>query len=263
LAFLLLAQGVVAVDFWMLDSDFPWLSFWFFGSAALLLLVLIYRKLIINYTELKGITNNGFAQVEALFYLHSRLQLRRALPRMRSYGISPDFANVLVDLVLKRQPAVIVECGSGISTLVDGYLLEKQGRGHVYALEHDPDFALKTAEELARHGLQRWATVCHAALETFSIQEKEWKWYGKKAWESLPGIDLLVVDGPPSVIQAQARYPALPLLHDKMNPGSAILVDDCQRRDDREIVERWVREYPGWTLEWIPTEKNAALLIRE
>ena len=48
-----------------------------------------------------------------------------------------------------------------------------------------------------------------------------------------------------------------------MNPGSVILVDDCQRRDDREIVERWVREYPGWTLEWIPTEKNAALLIRE
>lgn len=259
----LLSQVVWVVDVWVMGNDFPWLSLWFFGSLVLGLLILAYRKLIVNFTELRALTNNGFAQVEALFYLHSRLQLRRALPRMRSYGISPDFANLLVDFVLKAKPEVIVECGGGISTLVNGYLLEKQGRGHVYALEHDAPFAQQTQDELVRHGLGDWASVVHAPLEEFVIGGKSWKWYSRNGWQDLPGIDLLVVDGPPSVIQAHARYPALPLLMEKMNPQAIVIVDDCNRPEDRETVEKWIRESGDWDLEWFRTEKTAAVLRRK
>ncbi|MCB9284432.1 MAG: class I SAM-dependent methyltransferase [Lewinellaceae bacterium] len=259
---LLAAQAVVLVDWLVLDSSFPWLSAWFFGTAVLALLILVYRKQIINYSELKNLTNNGFAQVEALFYLHSRLQLRRALPRMRSFGISPDFANVVVDYVLKVRPEVIVECGGGISTLVNGYLLEQQGRGHVYALEHDANFARQTLEELQRHALTNWATVIHAPLENFQLEGKDWKWYAAKGWKDLPGIDFLIVDGPPAFVQENARYPAFPLLLAKLNPGATVLVDDCIRPDDKHTVEKWVRDHPEWTVEWVQTEKLAAVLNR-
>ncbi|MBK7408408.1 MAG: class I SAM-dependent methyltransferase [Saprospirales bacterium] len=260
---LLIAQVVVLVDWLVLDSYLPWLSAWFFGSAILVLLVLVYRKLIINYNEYKSMTNNGFAQVEALFYLHSRLQLRRALPRMRSFGISPDFANVLVDYVLKVKPGVIVECGGGISTLVNGYLLEQQGGGHVYALEHDASFARQTQEELQRHSLVNWATVIHAPLEAFHLDGKEWKWYAAAGWKDLPGIDFLIIDGPPAYIQEMARYPGFPLLLEKLNPDATILVDDCIRPEDRQTVEKWIHDFPDWEVEWVRTEKLAAVIRRK
>ena len=261
-ALFLLAQVLVLTDWLLVKGAFPLLSLWFFGSALLVLSVLIYRKLIINYQESKTLTNNGFAQVESLLYLHSRLKLRRALPRMRSFAISPDFANVLADYVLAEKPKVIVECGAGISTLVNGYLLEQLGAGHVYALEHEGDFSRQTTAEIGKHGLAAQASVIHAPLETFRLKDREWKWYASRGWNALPGIDLLIVDGPPAFVQQHARYPALPLLLDRLNPGAALLVDDCVREDDRQTVERWVREYPGWDLEWIRTEKRAALLRR-
>lgn len=258
----LLAQVAVAVDWFFVRGAVPWLSLWFFGSALLLLGVLIYRKLIINYLELKTLTNNGFAQVEALFYLHSRLKPRKALPRMRGFAISPDFANAMMDLVSEEKPAVIVECGAGISTLVNAYLLEQLGTGHVYALEHDGEYSHQAKAEIRRHGLEHWATVVHAPLEPFQLGEKPWRWYSKKAWKDLPGIDLLIVDGPPAYVQDHSRYPAIPLLLDRLNPGAIVLVDDCIRPEDQQTVWKWVREFPEWDLEWIRTEKKAALLRR-
>jgi len=254
----LFAQAVVAVDLFLVPGPSPWLSLWFFGSALIVLLVLVYRKLIINYTE----ANDGFAQVEALFYLHSRIKPRKALPRMRSYAISPDFANLMLDLVLEEKPAVIVECGAGISTLVNGYALEQSGAGHVYALEHDAAFFRQAEKEVLRHGLEKWATVIHAPLGPVLLNGGHWKWYSEQGWKDLPGIDLLIVDGPPALIQPHSRYPALPLLAGKLNPGAIVLVDDCIRREDRESVMMWMSEFPGWDLEWVPTEKKAALLRR-
>ena len=257
-----LAQLVVLADWLLIRGAFPWLSLWFFGSLLLVLLILIYRKLIINYVESKTLANNGFAQTESLFYLYSRLQLRKSLPRMRGFAISPDFANLIVDHVLLEKPEVIVECGAGISTLINGYLLEQLGQGQVFALEHDGEFSRRTAAELGRHGLSAQASVIHAPLQSFQIEGKTWKWYSEKGWSELPAIDFLIVDGPPAFLQAQARYPALPLLMEKLKPGAVVLVDDCVRQEDRQTVEQWIRQVPGWDLEWIRTEKMAALLRR-
>lgn len=71
-------------------------------------------------------------------------------------------------------------------------------------------------------------------------------------------IDLIVVDGPPANSHKDARYPALPLLADKMSKRAAILMDDGRR--EKRIAIQWVREYPEFWMEEIPTERDAIIL---
>ena len=44
-------------------------------------------------------------------------------------------------------------------------------------------------------------------------------------------IDLLLVDGPPAyaVGHGLARYPALPVLRDRLAPGATVVLDDVER----------------------------------
>ena len=57
-------------------------------------------------------------------------------------------------------------------------------------------------------------------------------------------IDLLVVDGPPAHAASHglARYPALPLLADRLAPGGTVVPDDAERPGQQEVLRRWERE---------------------
>src|SRR4029077_7618180 len=99
---------------------------------------------------------------EPLLALRERLVTRRPLPAMRGFAIAPDFALLLTELIADERPELVVETGSGVSTLVIAYGLEKLGRGRVIALEHDAGYAAGTRAELERHGLSAYATVVHA-----------------------------------------------------------------------------------------------------
>ena len=59
----------------------------------------------------------------------------------------------------------IVECGSGVSTVVLARLLRERGPGRLVALEHDGHWAALVHEQLRREALDRIARVIHAPLE--------------------------------------------------------------------------------------------------
>jgi hypothetical protein len=84
--------------------------------------------------------------------------------------------------------------------------------------------------------LDAFATVVDAPLVD--------AWYDPAALDGLPerGVELLIVDGPPAA--RGSRYPALPLLADRLAPGAAILLDDTDREGERKAVERWSDEFP-------------------
>jgi hypothetical protein len=89
-------------------------------------------------TELK----QTFRQVEALQNLSGILPTSDVLPATRGWAASPDLLLVLVDQVIAQRPSLIVECGSGASTLWLALALRRFGiSGRVVALDHDPDFA--------------------------------------------------------------------------------------------------------------------------
>src|ERR1700722_3660056 len=167
-------------------------------------------------TELK----QTFRQVEAIQNLSAMLPTRDVLPATRGWAASPALLLVLVDQLIAQRPSLVVECGSGASTLWLALALRRFGiDGRIVALDHDPVFAAKTRDFLARHGVSDVAEVRDAPLEALSLADGTYSWYARRAWKDLTGIDLLFVDGPPAATGTKARYPALPLLRDALNPA--------------------------------------------
>jgi predicted O-methyltransferase YrrM len=208
-------------------------------------------------TELK----QTFRQVEAIQNLSAMLPTSDVLPSTRGWAASPDLLLVLVDQLIARRPSLIVECGSGASTLWLALALRRFGiDGRIVALEHDPDFAVMTRNFLTRHGVSDVAEVRDAPLEELSLADGIYPWYARRAWKDLTGIDLLFVDGPPAATRAKARYPALPLLREALNPAATVVLDDLVVPDMQETLRLWLDAYPEFGSELLPLEKQAALL---
>ncbi len=213
--------------------------------------------------EVKTEIKQTFRQLEALQNLNAVLPASDVLPATRGWAASPDLLMVLVDLVITERPSLVVECGSGASTLWLALAMRRfEIDGRIIALDHDPVFGARTRDLLARHNVRDLAEVRDAPLESFSLDGETYSWYAKRAWEDLKGIDLLFVDGPPATTGHQARYPALPLLSGLLSPGATLVLDDLVVPDMQKVLRLWLDAYPDFGSEVLPLEKQAAVLRR-
>ena len=204
-----------------------------------------------------------FRQLEALQNLSAVLPAADLLPATRGWAASPDLLAVLVDLVITQRPALVVECGSGASTVWLALAMRRFAiSGQVIALDHDPAYGAATRGLLARHQLGGLAEVRDAPLEPFQLNGEPCAWYARAAWADLAGIDLLFVDGPPAATGHQSRYPALPLLSAALSPAATIVVDDLIVPDMQKVLRLWLDAYPDFGSEILPLEKQAAVLRR-
>jgi predicted O-methyltransferase YrrM len=208
-----------------------------------------------------GYVHRSYSQVEALFSLFQQIRLNAPLPPMGDWAVSPDFANVMIGLLRERKPKLVVELGSGVSTLIAGYIVKEWG-GRVVSLEHQERFATLWAREVHRHGLNEVVMIFWAPLEEVTLQGQTYLWYRNPDLGQHGAIDLLMVDGPPGELQKMARYPALPLLQDRLSKDAVILLDDAAREDEKKIVELWQGELPDLTCEDVDVEKGATILRR-
>jgi predicted O-methyltransferase YrrM len=202
-----------------------------------------------------------FSQFQALLALERKLDLNDALPPVRGWAASPDFLLQIAHYMSREKPKTILECSSGISTLVAARCAQLNGLGHVFSLEHEPTYAAKTRDLLRHHGLQDWATVLDAPLEGSAGQSA---WYSLKLLPAnLPSVDLLVVDGPPASAGPLARYPALPRLEKFLAKKVAVFVDDADREDEQEMIRRWTSEFPAFSVSDLHCEKGGSRLVRK
>jgi predicted O-methyltransferase YrrM len=185
------------------------------------------------------------------------------LPLGGHWSLAWDAAAVLAREVALRQPRTVVELGSGASSLVIGMQLRRLGHGHLYTLDHDPEFARLTRRHLAAMGLQDWVSVLDSALVDQSVGGEQYSWYDlPEAVRSLERIDVVVIDGPPQRTDREGmpRYPALPMLADQLGPGSLVFVDDASRDAEKRMMARWATEQPQWVHEHVKTQRGTALL---
>jgi len=201
------------------------------------------------------------AQIQPLVQLDRLLPTRRPLPPMREYAIAPDCAVLIAQLVADERPELVLETGSGVSTLVIAYALQRLGRGKVVALEHDPAYARKTRTLIAQHGLSAYASVIDAPLETVMVNERPSRWYSPAALAGLGRIDLVFDDGPPRVAGRMLRYASLHLLAPRLAKRATFLLD-VVAEEEREILARWRAELPMFEHEHLPTKKGNVLLRR-
>lgn len=206
----------------------------------------------------------AYNQLAALLDLHELVPLRAPLPPTRSWAASPDVLTRLIAEVEDRRPSLVVECGSGVSSIVLGYAVQKLGAGRVVALEHDPDFAEETRANLRAHGLGDVVEVRDAPLRPWPSAEadEQFQWYDPAALEGLGDIGLVFVDGPPGRLGPHARYPAVPALLPISADDVLFVLDDTIRADEQEVSALWSEQFPELTVVSRPAEKGMHLLSR-
>lgn len=204
----------------------------------------------------------SYRQIESLFSIYSSLNIESILPPFRGWAISPDFASLILSKMKETRPTNILECGSGISTVLIAYYLKKINKGHLYSFEHDKEYAESTVDLLKRHDLLPYVTIFNTDLIDHDINGKSWKWYNTDQMNKDIKFDLVIIDGPPFQVQPKSRYPALPILDNFFNPNAVILIDDCAREQDNEVINDWLAEFKNYDSQWFDTEKGAYVLTK-
>lgn len=163
-----------------------------------------------------------------------------ALPHLGSWKADTGLLTLIADHIEARRPRLVVEFGTGASTLIIAKALEQAGGGTLISFEQHADFVEATGAWLAEHGLS-------ADLRAVPLRPSPDGWPG--LWYDhgpLPdGIDLMVIDGPPWTIHPFTRGAASSLFG-RIAPGGTILLDDAARPGERVVARRWRRDWPDF-----------------
>lgn len=193
--------------------------------------------------------------------LRETLRPATPIPAGDGWAAAPDLLLYLVEQIRSRRPSLVIELGSGTSTLWLATALRTFDiPGQVVSLEHDPGYHEHTVHAVHRLGLDDIAQVRLAPLERHTIHGETWPWYAESAWRDLGGCGLLFVDGPPGPTGPLARYPAVPLLADALTPDAVVVLDDYDRDEEKVLAARWIQQHPTWRLERLAHRKGTAVV---
>ena len=223
--------------------------------AVGLLSLAIYRRLVERIDDARVLN-------EAAVALYHALRPVAPLPLLHDYALAPDSALLLHKLLCEKSPEVVVETGSGASTLVIAYTLKALGKGKLISLELDDDHARRTREDVHRHGLDAWVTVVQAPLRDVVVDGAHYVWHDTRALADVSAIDVVFDDGPPLHLGPSLRYAGLPLLQPKLALDAAYCINFVAA-EERRTVARWPARDPAWHAEWFPTTKGNVVLTRE
>lgn len=199
---------------------------------------------------------NATQQLEAFIGIQSFLQHGERLPGMHGWPVSPDFALYLIELLDSNDYDLVLEFGSGTSTVLMAKTLARIGRKTPdkaatvqVAFEHLEQYHAQTLAHLQSTGLADAVQLTLAPLQPYQTPNgNTYAYYSchdklAELAKALPdsGLKILmVVDGPPGSTGKHARYPALPATLAHFENGSIdILLDDYFRDDEKEVGELW------------------------
>ncbi|AFR11088.1 class I SAM-dependent methyltransferase [Nocardiopsis alba] len=210
---------------------------------------------------------DDYEQQVAWSELRGHLDVAPFMPPLRGWAASPDVLRLLVRIIERDRPALVVECGSGASSVWIGYALRKAGTGRLVAIEHDARYAELSRDLVAAHSLEDVVEIRHAPLAPVPAEyadgvSADVPWYDTEALVDLKGIGLVFVDGPPQATGVEVRHPAVPVLLPACEDHAVFVLDDAARPDERSLGERWLAAHPDLVRTEEPTEKGAHVFTR-
>lgn len=183
-------------------------------------------------------------EVEAQHQLENTYRPEGLRPLLGGWALTPSGMLDIVQTISKDSPDVVVECGSGTSTIWIALALRATGGGHVYALEHDPEFAHETRRQLSAQGLADYATVVDAPIVEQNGANGIVEWYDIRGVDDVSRIDVCVVDGPPQTLGDLRKF-ALELLSERFAVGTRIFADDVNRDSEKIMIADWAATFPA------------------
>lgn len=150
----------------------------------------------------------------------------------QGFSAQTDYLESCIHYV-KASDGSILECGSGLSTILLGIIAQKKGL-KIVSLEHAPAWAQKVNHQLEVLGLNN-CTILSQPL----IDMGEFSWYDiDKENFPLNSIEVIICDGPPADTKG-GRFGLVPVLREYITSGTKILVDDVIREQEQEMIKAW------------------------
>jgi len=218
---------------------------------------------------------NATKQIEAFIgvqgYFNSG-ELPNLSTEKHSWPVSPDFALYLIELLESNDYDLIIEFGSGISTVIMAKTLAKiadhksNSKVKIVSFEHLQQYYNQTLASLKKTGLVDAVQLIHSPLLPYLASNgNTYSYYScQKVLEdlsktySIASLRVFVlVDGPPASTGKHARYPAMPAVLTHFRGAHIdILLDDYIRDDEKEIVQLWKTELLDNDYSFIVTERK-------
>jgi hypothetical protein len=200
---------------------------------------------------------------------------------INGWAVSSDFMLYLVKLIHLNEYDLIIEFGSGHSTLVIAKVLSnlaprRQDKLPVcfISFDHLDEYYRQTRKQLEHAGLADSVLLIHAPLAEYTAPSGcNYLYYScqtalSELVNKYPTNNLRIlvsIDGPPGNSCKHARYPALPLILSYFQGASIdFLLDDAARTEEKEVIKLWLNEITAAELrateQIINLEKGASLI---
>ena len=179
-----------------------------------------------------------------------------ALPYLGSWKADTGLLGLVTDHIFEHRPQLVVEFGTGASTLILARALQMAGGGRLISFDQHEDFVDATRTWLADYGLG-------ADLRAVPLRRsRDWPglWYDHGPLPT--GIDLMLIDGPPWTIHPMTRGGAC-VLFDHISPGGTVMLDDGARPGERFVARRWRRFYPEFDFTLLDNGTKGTLVGRK
>ena len=207
--------------------------------------------------QIKADVTNATSQIEAYLNLHSMLSGGFELPPMHGWPVSPDFALLLVRQVQHNHYDLIIEFGSGTSTVLIAEALRKKTphasrQSRYVVFEHLESYFDQTHAQLKQRQLDPVLQLHLTPLESYEATDGHiYPYYDcnsvlvRCASDLTQGSRVLVlVDGPPASTGEHARWPAFEVVTAALASVNIdlridFLLDDYIRQDEKEVANSW------------------------
>lgn len=174
------------------------------------------------------------------------MAIKFSLPSTRGWAASPDILLYIHEYIRQSDTKLIVEFGSGASTLVIADALRQSGSGKLISIDHSESYAAKTKGYIDREDLNDFVDLRVSNLcrwQGSHIGGECSSWYSLDSLSDVKNVDLIFIDGPPGATCKYARYPAVPALYEKLANNGVVILDDSNRSEESDIVEKWKEAY--------------------
>jgi len=151
--------------------------------------------------------------------------------------------------------AIIYECGSGLSSLLAAGAGKANGTS-VYTFEDHPEWALKMKRFATKFKLNN-LHIFHTPLKSYGSFE----WYDVGNCNLPKPANVVLCDGPPGFTQG-GRYGLFPVMLEYFNEETTIVLDDFNRLEEKNIADKWHKEF-GWKTTAVVGEKSYAVLQKD
>ena len=96
-----------------------------FLAGLLSILILLFMEQRYFLSKIFWHNKQNAIQMEAMQSIYSTFQFTSPLPYTRKMAASPDFLKLIIETILQFKPNLVVELGSGVSSIIISKSLEK------------------------------------------------------------------------------------------------------------------------------------------